>query len=146
MDRVVTYIPNLHREVEELTLRKQKLVEAIENKKRSRELEPQASHIRAISVLGLEGSGDEAVVQICMKREKEDEFSNLLHVMEVQGLSILSASTSQVSRDQMVFCYNFHVKVDFLFIYTSFLFDFMIFIESSQCASKLTHKSWVSKF
>ena len=110
MDRVVTYIPKLHNEVEELTLRKQKLVEAVQSK-RFRELERQDPHIRAISVLELEGSGDEVVVQISMKRVKADEFSNLLHVMEMQGSSILSASTSLVCRDQRVVCYNLHVKV-----------------------------------
>ncbi|VVA94899.1 unnamed protein product [Arabis nemorensis] len=111
MDRVVTYIPNLHKEVEELTLRKNQLVEAIE-RKRALDLEPQAPHIRAISVLELGGSGDEVVVQICMTKEKEDEFSNLLHVIEMQGFSNLSASTSQVCRDQRVVCYNFHVKME----------------------------------
>ncbi|KAF8049323.1 hypothetical protein N665_2240s0011 [Sinapis alba] len=112
MDRVVTYIPKLHNEVEELTLRKKKLVEEMESK-RSRGLEQREDpHVRAISVLELEGSGDEVVVQISMKRVKEDEFSNLLHVMEMQGFSILSASSSLVCRDQKVVCYNFHVKID----------------------------------
>ncbi|KAF8079848.1 hypothetical protein N665_0996s0005 [Sinapis alba] len=111
MDRVVTYVPKLQNEVEELTLRKQKLVEEIESK-RSRGLVRQDPHTRAISVLELGGTGDEAVVQISMEKEKEDEFSNLLHVMEMQGSSILSASTSLVSRDQRVVCYNFHVKMD----------------------------------
>lgn len=111
MDRVVTYIPKLQNEVEELTLRKKKLVEAIESK-RPQELERQDPHPRAISVLELGESGDEAVVQISMEKEKEDEFSNLLHVMEMQGSSILSASTSLVCRDQKVVCYNFHVKMD----------------------------------
>ncbi|KAG2321663.1 hypothetical protein Bca52824_014876 [Brassica carinata] len=111
MDRVVTYIPKLQKEVEELTLRKQKLVEAIESK-RPQELERQDPHTRAFSVLELGGSGDEAVVQISMKKKKEDEFSNLLHVMETQGSSILSACTSLVCRDQRVVCYNFHVKMD----------------------------------
>ncbi|CAN7040593.1 hypothetical protein IGI04_006231 [Brassica rapa subsp. trilocularis] len=111
MDRVVTYIPKLHNEVEELTLRKQKLVEAIESR-RSRVLVPQDPHNRTISVLELEGSGGEVIVQISMKRVKEDEFSNLLHVMEMQRFSILSASTSLVCRDQRVVCYNFHVKID----------------------------------
>ncbi|CAN7123068.1 unnamed protein product [Brassica rapa subsp. narinosa] len=111
MDRVVTYIPKLHNEVEELTLRKQKLVEAIESR-RSRVLVPQDPHNRTISVLELEGSGGEVIVQISMKRVKEDEFSNLIHVMEMQGFSILSASTSLVCRDQRVVCYNFHVKID----------------------------------
>ncbi|KAF8065693.1 hypothetical protein N665_1164s0009 [Sinapis alba] len=112
MDRVVTYIPKLHNEVEELTLRKKKLVEEIESKRSRGLLERQDPHVRAISVLELEGSGDEVVVQISMKRVKEDEFSKLLHVMEMQGFSILSASTSLVCRDQKVVCYNFHVKID----------------------------------
>ncbi|CAH8347491.1 unnamed protein product [Eruca vesicaria subsp. sativa] len=111
MDRVVTYIPKLVNEVEELTLRKTKLVEAIENK-RFQELERHDSHIRAVSVLELGESGDEAVLQISMKKVKEDEFSNLLHVMEMQGWSILSSFTSLVCRDQRVVCYNFHVKMD----------------------------------
>ncbi|KAL1209450.1 Transcription factor [Cardamine amara subsp. amara] len=103
IDRVITYIPKMQNEVEELTLRKQKLVE----------LERRGPSIRAISVLELgESSGYEAVVQICMKKEKENEFSNLLHVMEVQGLSVLSASTSQVCQNQRVVCYNFHVKMN----------------------------------
>ncbi|KAJ4909528.1 basic helix-loop-helix (bHLH) DNA-binding superfamily protein [Raphanus sativus] len=111
MDRVVTYIPKLHNEVEELTLRKKKLVEEIESKSSRGLSERQDPHIRAISVLELEGSGDEIVVQVSMKRLKEDDFSNLLHVMEMQGFSILSASTSLVCRDQKVVCYNFHVKI-----------------------------------
>ncbi|KAL0731577.1 hypothetical protein Bca4012_027671 [Brassica carinata] len=103
MDRVVTYIPKLHNEVEELTFRKKQLVEEIQSKKSRGLLERQDPHIRAISVLELEGSGEELVVQISMKRVKEDEFSNLLHVMEIQGFSILStASTSLVCRDQRV--------------------------------------------
>ncbi|CAH2066721.1 unnamed protein product [Thlaspi arvense] len=102
IDRVVTYIPKLQNEIEELTLRKQKLVEQ----------ERRGPSVRAISVLKLGGSGDEAVVQISMKKEKEDEFSNLLNVMEVQGLSILSVSTSQVCRYQRLVCYNFHVKMN----------------------------------
>jgi hypothetical protein len=102
IDNVITYIPKLQNEVGELTLRKQKLVE----------LERRGPSIRAISVLELGESGYEAVVQICLKKENEDEFSNLLHVMEVQGLSVLSASTSQVCREQRVVCYNFHVKMD----------------------------------
>ncbi|CAE5963764.1 unnamed protein product [Arabidopsis arenosa] len=102
IDNVITYIPKLQNEVGELTLRKQKLVE----------LERRGPSIRAISVLELGESGYEAVVQICLKKESEDEFSNLLHVMELQGLSILSASTSLVCREQRVVCYNFHVKMD----------------------------------
>ncbi|XP_024009576.1 transcription factor bHLH160 isoform X2 [Eutrema salsugineum] len=112
MDRVVTYIPKLRNEVEEITLRKQNLVEKMETKRSSWESERQVPHIRAISVLELVGSGHEAVVQISMKKEKEDEFSNLLHVIEVQGFSILSASTSQVCQHQRVVCYNFHCKMD----------------------------------
>lgn len=111
---MITYIPKLQYEVEELTLRKQKLVE----------LERRGPLIRAISVLELRESGYEAVVQICMKKEKEDEFSNLLQVMELQGLSILSASTAQVCQNQRVFCFNFHVKVCFL-LSSSFLFPFL---------------------
>lgn len=110
MDRVVTYIPKLLNEVEELTIRKKKLAEAIESEK-SQRLERQDPQTRAISVLELGESGDEVVVQISMKKEKEDEFSNLLNVMEMQGSSILSASTSLVCRDQRVVCYNLHVKV-----------------------------------
>ncbi|XP_010471132.1 PREDICTED: uncharacterized protein LOC104750971 isoform X2 [Camelina sativa] len=102
IDNAITYIPKLQNEVGELTLRKQKLVE----------LERRGPSIRAILVLELGESGYEAVVQICLKKENEDEFSNLLHVMEVQGLSILSASTSLVCREQRVVCYNFHVKMD----------------------------------
>ncbi|CAA7052308.1 unnamed protein product [Microthlaspi erraticum] len=111
IDRVVTYIPNLQNEVVELTLRKQELVDAMESKK-SRELEQRSPSIRTISVHELEGSGNEAVVQICTKKEKAEEFSNLLHVMEVQGFSILNASTTQVCRDQKVVSYHFHVKMD----------------------------------
>ncbi|CAN7053972.1 hypothetical protein IGI04_028647 [Brassica rapa subsp. trilocularis] len=111
MDRVVSYIPKLLNAVEELTLRKKKLVEAIESKK-SQRLERQDPHTLAISVLELGRSCDEAVVQISMVKEKEEEFSNLLHVLEMQGSSILSASTSLVCRDQRVVCYNFHVKMD----------------------------------
>ncbi|KAF2592210.1 hypothetical protein F2Q70_00045244 [Brassica cretica] len=111
MDRVVTYIPKLLNEVEELTIRKKKLAEAIESEK-SQRLERQDPQTRAISVLELGESGDEVVVQISMKKEKEDEFSNLLNVMEMQGSSILSASTSLVCRHQRVVCYNLHVKMD----------------------------------
>uniref|UniRef100_A0A0D3CZS9 BHLH domain-containing protein n=2 Tax=Brassica oleracea var. oleracea TaxID=109376 RepID=A0A0D3CZS9_BRAOL len=111
MDRVVTYIPKLLNEVEELTIRKKKLAEDIESEK-SQRLERQDPQTRAISVLELGESGDEVVVQISMKKEKEDEFSNLLNVMEMQGSSILSASTSLVCRDQRVVCYNLHVKMD----------------------------------
>lgn len=85
-------------------------MEAIESK-RSRELEQRSPSIQTISVHELEGSGNEAVVQICTKKEKAEEFSNLLHVLEVQGFSILSASTTQVCRGQKVVCYHFHVKV-----------------------------------
>uniref|UniRef100_A0A1J3GF49 Transcription factor ORG2 n=1 Tax=Noccaea caerulescens TaxID=107243 RepID=A0A1J3GF49_NOCCA len=111
IDRAVTYIPKLQNEVEELTLKKQELAEAIESK-RSRELEQRSPSIHTISVHELEGSGNEAVVQICTKNEKAEEFSNLLHVLEVQGFSILSASTTQVCRGQKVVCYHFHVKMD----------------------------------
>ncbi|CAN8235582.1 unnamed protein product [Cochlearia groenlandica] len=103
IDSVITYIPKLQSEIEELTLRKQKLLEL---KSRGR------PSIRAISVLELGGSSDEVVVQISTRKEKEDEFSNFLHVMEVQGLSILSASTFEMCQDQKVVCYNFHVKMD----------------------------------
>lgn len=126
IDNVITYIPKLQNEVGELTLRKQKLVE----------LERRGPSIRAISVLELGESGYEAVVQICLKKENEDEFSNLLHVMELQGFSILSASTSQVCREQRVVCYNFHVKVlCLLFIFFITLY-FYVFIGSRQCVSK----------
>ncbi|KAL5854620.1 hypothetical protein ACOSQ4_004422 [Xanthoceras sorbifolium] len=96
IDRALEYIPELEKEIEDQTLRKNNLHSTIE-KQNLKEI-PQLSYhkLQAPTVSLHEVAKGEVIIQIICIDQKDREtrvFSNLLQNVEAQGMSILSAST-----------------------------------------------------
>ncbi|OMO74257.1 hypothetical protein CCACVL1_16875 [Corchorus capsularis] len=110
IDRAVDYIPELEEEIEKLTLRKNHMLAKIKNKQPLNQ-NPDFQLHQDPSVLVHEIKQGEFIIQICRQKHPGDAFSNLLHkVEEEKGMSILSASTLQVSDYGL--CYHLHIQIN----------------------------------
>ncbi|XVF67695.1 hypothetical protein PTKIN_Ptkin10aG0142100 [Pterospermum kingtungense] len=111
IDRAAEYIPELEKEIEKLTLRKKDMLSAIKNKKPAvigqnphLQLEDQSLSVHRIRQ-------GEFIVQIFTQGHSDGTaFSNLLRKVEEEeeGMSIMSASTLQVSDDGA--CCHLHIQ------------------------------------
>ncbi|GMI83618.1 hypothetical protein HRI_002031100 [Hibiscus trionum] len=111
LDRAVEYIPELEKEIEKLTLRKNDMLSAVKHKQSAA-----ANHLQQLnrdpsSVSVHEIEQGEFIVQIFSRGHENGAFSNLLQNVEddEQGMSIMSASTLQVSDHGN--CYHLHIKM-----------------------------------
>nr|KJB79028.1 hypothetical protein B456_013G038100 [Gossypium raimondii] len=108
IDRAVEYIPELEKEIEKLTLRKNDMLSTIKNKKSCAVLNH--FQLRQPSVSVHEIKQGEFIVQICTQEYPDCSFLNLLHnVEEEEGICIISASTHQVSDHGH--CYHLHIQM-----------------------------------
>ncbi|KAL5789741.1 hypothetical protein ACOSQ2_004629 [Xanthoceras sorbifolium] len=113
IDRALEYIPELEKEIEDLTLRKNNLLSTIE-KQNLRETPQLSDHkLQAPTVSLHEVAKGEVIIQIICIDYKDQEtsvFSNLLQNVEAQGMSILSASTLQVCMERV--SYHLHIQMN----------------------------------
>lgn len=122
IDRALAYIPELEIEIEKLNLIKQSMKpiskEELLKKKKSPSLE-----LRAPTMSVTEVRIGELILQICMPRNRDDDFSSLLQKVEEQGMCITSSSSLWVCDDRV--CYHLHIQVYMLlFLPFHFLFPF----------------------
>ncbi|KAK4743271.1 hypothetical protein SAY87_001272 [Trapa incisa] len=116
IDRVVEYIPELRQEIEDLTLKKEKMIVRKAEAACSDRLE--SSSPIMVSVHDVR-SREELIVQISMKKKKkknrredggeDDGVVPLLSNFEIEGISVLSASLLDLGEDQA--CYHFHIQM-----------------------------------
>ncbi|KAG4164736.1 hypothetical protein ERO13_A13G035300v2 [Gossypium hirsutum] len=107
IDRAVEYIPELEKEIQKLTLRKNDMLSIIKNKKSCAVLNH--FQLRQPSVSVHEIKQGEFIVQICTQEYPDCSFLNLLHNIEEEGICIISASTHQVSDHGH--CYHLHIQM-----------------------------------
>ncbi|KAG8473642.1 hypothetical protein CXB51_035507 [Gossypium anomalum] len=109
IDRAVEYIPELEKEIEKLTLRKNDMLSTIKNKKSCAVLNH--FQLRQPSVSVHEIKQGEFIVQICTQEYPDCSFLNLLHNVEEEeeGICIINASTHQVSDHGH--CYHLHIQM-----------------------------------
>ncbi|TYI99728.1 hypothetical protein E1A91_A13G037400v1 [Gossypium mustelinum] len=108
IDRAVEYIPELEKEIQKLTLRKNDMLSIIKNKKSCAVLNH--FQLRQPSVSVHEIKQGEFIVQICTQEYPDCSFLNLLHnIEEEEGICIISASTHQVSDHGH--CYHLHIQM-----------------------------------
>ncbi|XP_039040919.1 transcription factor bHLH160 [Hibiscus syriacus] len=110
LDRAVEYIPELEKEIEKLTLRKNDMLSAVKHKQ-SAAVNHLQLHLDPSSVSVHEIQQGEFIVQIFTPGHENGAFSNLLQNVEgeEQGMSIMSASTLQIS--DRGHCYHLHIKM-----------------------------------
>lgn len=115
IDEVLEYIPEIKKEIEELTLQKESMLSAIDRNKQS--VLNNSSHTSLESNEGRptlsvhEIAKGELILQICTKRDQRNhELSNLLWNLEAEGISILNASTVEVPHDRV--CFHIHVQMN----------------------------------
>ncbi|KAH7575736.1 hypothetical protein JRO89_XS02G0205700 [Xanthoceras sorbifolium] len=123
IDRALEYIPELEKEIEDQTLRKNNLHSTIE-KQNLKEIPQLSDHkLQAPTVSLHEVAKGEVIIQIICIDQKDREtrvFSNLLQNVEAQGMSILSASTLQVCMERV--SYHLHIQVCFFYSLLTDLF------------------------
>ncbi|KAK4777627.1 hypothetical protein SAY87_017814 [Trapa incisa] len=124
IDRVVEYIPELRQEIEDLTVKKERMLEhkaeaascsSAVGAGCSDQLE--SSSPITVSVHNVR-SGEELIVQICAKRKRrrredpgeDDGIVSLLSNFEAEGISVLTASMLDVGEDQA--CYHLHIQMN----------------------------------
>lgn len=112
VERVLKYIPELENEVEALRCKK-------ENVQTQTEIAQKKIHTDAKyenpTISFNRVSREEAVVQVCMSRDCESQFTNLVQRVEDEGISIKSASALNVSESRT--CYHLHFQVTYNFIH-----------------------------
>ncbi|KAA8536548.1 hypothetical protein F0562_029026 [Nyssa sinensis] len=102
IDRVLEYIPELEKEIEKLTLKKTNMQSINQNP----QLELQSPTVSVSEV-----KNGEVIFQICMGRDGNHVFSNLIQKVEEEGMCIASASTLYACEDRV--CYHLHIQVYF---------------------------------
>ncbi|KAI3445634.1 hypothetical protein Pfo_002299 [Paulownia fortunei] len=111
VDRVLKYIPELENEVEALRSKKENVQSAAKNKKIS--TENPSSQYETLTVSFNKVNQEEAIIQICMAREDDQDglaFTNLMQSVEDEGICIKSASTIYICERRI--CYHLHIQIN----------------------------------
>ncbi|KAJ4729212.1 transcription factor ORG2-like [Melia azedarach] len=119
--RALEYIPELEKEIEQLTLKKNNLVSTFENKQ-TRDQNPELEHEerQAPTVSVHEVKEGEVIIQITRILKDEDTiFSKLMQNLESEGKSIVGVSTIQVSEKRV--CYHLHIQMNSDSLTTNYL-------------------------
>ncbi|KAK1566500.1 hypothetical protein Q3G72_000796 [Acer saccharum] len=110
IDRAVEYIPELEKEIEKLSLRKNNLVSAIEKQKYLISKTSSSSDDRQVPSVSIHEvvKGEQVIIRIICIQKDHDQVSNLLQNVQAQGMCILSASTLQVCEERV--SYHLHLQ------------------------------------
>lgn len=116
IDTAVEYIPELQKEVNKLTDKKNELTSsAVEgsraNPSENMRLPSAPSSLHQVPTISVNEvvKGEVVVKTICAVKDQETVFSTLLQNAEAEGMCVISGSTLQVSKDWV--CYHLHVQV-----------------------------------
>ncbi|TXG54039.1 hypothetical protein EZV62_019295 [Acer yangbiense] len=111
IDRAVEYIPELEKEIEKLSLRKNNLVSATEKQKYLISQTSSSSNDHQVPSVSIHEvvKGEQVIIQILCIQKDHDQVSNLLQNVQAQGMCILSASTLQVCEERV--SYHLHLQV-----------------------------------
>lgn len=112
VDRVLKYIPELENEVEALRCKKENVQTQTEIAQKN--IHPDAKYENPTISLN-RVSQEEVVVQVCMSRDDESQFTNLVQRVEDEGICIKSASALDISESRI--CYHLHVQVTYNFMH-----------------------------
>lgn len=120
IDKVREYIPELEKEIKELTIKRNTMLLVTENRQSliNKKTEIISEGEAALTVSVNEVRKGELILQICRKRDEANNivFSNLLESIEDEGIRILSASSIHVCDERE--CYHIHIKVRYIHTHT----------------------------
>ncbi|KAL3538546.1 hypothetical protein ACH5RR_001912 [Cinchona calisaya] len=108
VDKVIKYIPEMENEIQKLKKVKDDMQSANKNKQplnHEGNLEPWINDL-TVSVNELQSG--EAIVQICMGRDKDEAFSKFLDILESEIFLIKSVSTLSICKNRV--CYQLHIQ------------------------------------
>ncbi|KAH6826653.1 hypothetical protein C2S53_017032, partial [Perilla frutescens var. hirtella] len=107
VDKVLKYIPEMENEIEALRCKMENMQSQAKSKKITADENSSAEfNMPTISLNRV--NKEEAIIQVCMGREDESRFTNLLQSVEDEAICIRSASALDISETRI--CYHLHIQ------------------------------------